>query len=32
VRADCGNLKKAKGKAYNVTLNKSEEEENSDKD
>jgi hypothetical protein len=32
VKVDCGNLKQAKGKAYNATLNKSKEEETSDKD
>jgi hypothetical protein len=32
VRANYGNLKKAKGKAYNTTLSESEEEETSDKD
>jgi hypothetical protein len=32
LRADCGNLKQAKGKAYNATLSESEEEETSDKD
>jgi hypothetical protein len=32
VKADCGNLKQAKGKAYNATFNKSKEEETSDKD
>jgi hypothetical protein len=31
-KADCGNLKQAKGKAYNATFNKSKEEETSDKD
>jgi len=32
VRADCGNLKQAKGKAYNATLRESEEKETVDKD
>jgi hypothetical protein len=32
VRTDCGNLKQAKGKAYNATLNESEEEETLEKD
>lgn len=32
VRADCRNLKQAKGKAYNATLSESEKEETSDKD
>jgi hypothetical protein len=32
VRADCRNLKQAKGKAYHTTLNESEEDETSDKD
>jgi hypothetical protein len=32
VRADCGNLKQAKGKAYNATLSESKEKETSDKD
>jgi hypothetical protein len=27
IRADCGNLKKGKGKAYNVTLSDESEEE-----
>jgi hypothetical protein len=32
IRVDCGNLKQAKGKAYNSTLSESEEEETSYKD
>jgi hypothetical protein len=32
MRADCGNLKQAKGKAYNATLSESKEEETPDKD
>jgi hypothetical protein len=32
VRANCGNLKQAKGKAYNATLSESEEDETSNKD
>jgi hypothetical protein len=32
VRADCGNLKQAKGKAYNATLSESKEEETLNKD
>jgi hypothetical protein len=32
VWTDCGNLKQAKGKAYNATLSESEEEETTDKD
>jgi hypothetical protein len=32
VKADCRNLKQAKGKAYNATLNESKEEETLDKD
>jgi hypothetical protein len=32
VKANCGNLKQAKGKAYNTTLSEYEEEEASDKD
>jgi hypothetical protein len=31
-RADCGNLKQDKGKAYNATLSESKEDETSDKD
>jgi hypothetical protein len=32
IRANCGNLKQAKGKAYNATLSESEEEETLEKD
>jgi hypothetical protein len=32
VRAGCGNLKQAKGKAYNATLNESEEDETPEED
>jgi hypothetical protein len=32
VWTDCGDLKQAKGKAYNATLSKSKEEETPDKD